>query len=305
MSEDKGDAGLTPYIEAAVELALQEDLGTCHLSASADLTTAFVVGEAGTAWARILARAPGTVAGVEVAEAAFRRIDARVRMERLSQDGARVEADQDILRLSGPAGAILAAERTALNFLQRLSGVATLTRAFVDAVAGTGARITDTRKTTPGLRRLEKHAVRCGGGVNHRMGLYDAVLIKENHAAAAGGVAAAVEKARRAAGDRGRPEVRVMVEAETADEVRSLVEAPAAARPDRILLDNMGLDQLRECVALARAAAPDIELEATGNVELATVRSVAETGVDVISIGALTHSAPALDISLLFVEART
>lgn len=305
MSEDKGDAGLTPYIEAAVEVALQEDLGTCHLSARADLTTALVVGEAGTAWARILARAPGTVAGVEVAEAAFRRIDARVRMERLSQDGARVEADQDILRLSGPAGAILAAERTALNFLQRLSGVATLTRAFVDAVAGTGARITDTRKTTPGLRRLEKHAVRCGGGVNHRMGLYDAVLIKENHAAAAGGVAAAVEKARRAAGDRGRPEVRVMVEAETADEVRSLVEAPAAARPDRILLDNMGLDQLRECVALARAAAPDIELEATGNVELATVRSVAETGVDVISIGALTHSAPALDISLLFVEART
>lgn len=301
MTDARKHGALDEHIAQVVERALEEDLGGVGLSAAADLTTAFVVDDMGSARARILARAPGIIAGGQVAEAVFRRLDGAVEVEVLTPDSSAAAPDQDVLAVAGPAGAILAAERTALNFLQRLSGVATMTRAFVDAVAGTGTQITDTRKTTPGLRRLEKHAVRCGGGVNHRMGLYDAVLIKENHAATAGGVAAAVARARGSAAERGMGQVRVMVEAETEDEVRALVAASAQLRPDRILLDNMGLDQLRACVAAAREAAPSIELEATGNMNLATARAVAETGVDVISVGALTHSAPALDLSLLFV----
>lgn len=300
MADGKCDNSMDGHVRAAVLRALQEDLGADQPSTQADLTTAFVVGDFGSAEARILGRATGTVAGLDAAGAAFRSLDPQIQIETLVPDGSPVEPDQDVMQLSGSAGAILAAERTALNFLQHLSGVATLTRAFVDAVAGTGARITDTRKTTPGLRHLEKYAVRCGGGVNHRMGLYDAVLIKENHAVAAGGVTAAVRLARLAATERRRSEVRIMVEAETADEVRGLAGSPSTSRPDRILLDNMALDQMRACVALVREVAPEIELEATGNVNLATVGAVAETGVDLISVGALTHSAPALDLSLLF-----
>ena len=191
---------------------------------------------------------------------------------------------------------LLAGERTALNFLQRLCGVATLTRRYVDAIAGTRARITDTRKTTPGFRLLEKYAVVQGGGVNHRMGLYDALLIKENHAASVGGVDAAIDQARQTAAHQGKTRIPIFVEAETLDEVHSLI--PHA--PNRIMFDNMPLEQMREGVHLIRQANPEIDIEATGGVTLDNVRQVAETGVDLISIGTLTHSAPALDLSMLF-----
>jgi nicotinate-nucleotide pyrophosphorylase (carboxylating) len=248
----------------------------------------------------VFSRQAGVIAGTEVARAVFRHLDHRTEVHVVRGDGDQVEPGQDLMRLSGPAVSLVAGERTALNFLQHLSGVATLTRTYVEAVAGTAARITDTRKTTPGLRALEKHAVRCGGGVSHRMGLYDAVLIKENHAAMAGGVVAATRRAREGARQSGQPDLRVMVEAESVEEVRQLVSEPADLRPDRILLDNMEMDDLRACVSVARQVAPTVELEATGGVSLDTVRGIAETGVDLISIGALTHSAPALDLSLLF-----
>ncbi len=276
---------------AIVELALREDLG---LDGS-DLTATWVVPAPAQARATIVARRPGVLAGLPVAAAVFSRICPQIQCTPLSEDGASLNPSQIVLELAGPARAILTGERTALNFLQRLSGVATLTRAFVDAVAGTSARITDTRKTTPGLRALEKHAVALGGGVNHRFGLYDAVLIKENHAAAVGGVGAALQLARQGATEQGR-RVRLMAEARNLDEVRSA----ASAHPDRILLDNMDLEQLRQCVHFLRRETPQIEIEATGDVVLTNVRQVAETGVDFISIGALTHSAPALNLSLLF-----
>jgi nicotinate-nucleotide pyrophosphorylase (carboxylating) len=279
---------------AIVDLALREDLGPEGI----DLTASWVVPAQAQASAAILARRPGVLAGLEVAMAVFARVSPQIRGEAKAEDGASLAPGQVLLELSGPARALLTAERTALNFLQRLSGVATLTRAFVEAVAGTRALITDTRKTTPGLRALEKHAVRMGGGVNHRFGLYDAVLIKENHAAAAGGVGQALRLARQAAREQGR-QARLMAEARNLDEVRSA----AAADPDRILLDNMGLEELRQAVHFLRREAPQIEIEATGDVNLGNARQVAETGVDFISIGALTHSAPALNLSLLFAGA--
>ena len=206
-------------------------------------------------------------------------------------DGDEVAEGQTLVRLQGRARSLLAGERTALNFLQQLSGVATLTRRYVEALSGTATRITDTRKTTPGWRHLQKWAVRLGGGVNHRMGLYDAVLIKENHAAAAGGVRAAIREARGQAAP-------IYVEAENLAEV----EEALAGGPDRILLDNMDAPTLHRAVALIRAANPAIEIEATGGYTLATVREAAAAGVDLVSIGALTHSAPALDLSMLFGE---
>lgn len=285
-------------VQRLAESALQEDLGTETISSASDLTTAFLVDPGVTASARIIARQKGVVAGLEVARAVFHCLDPAVEMDAAVADGAEVMPDQLIMHLSGSAAALLTGERTALNFLQRLSGIATVTRAFVDRVAGTGARVTDTRKTTPGLRSLEKRAVLCGGGVSHRTGLYDAVLIKENHAAMVGGVAAAFEKARRVAVASGHGDVRLMVEAETVQEVQLLMAAEV--RPHRILLDNMPLEEMREAVRVARDADPTVEVEATGGITLETVRAIAETGVDVISIGALTHSAPALDLSLLF-----
>jgi nicotinate-nucleotide pyrophosphorylase (carboxylating) len=254
---------------------LAEDVG------SGDLTSLSVVGEDATCEARVLLKAPGVVCGLAAAAEVFERLGAR--LEPLVEEGAILEPTE-VAGVDGPARAVLTGERTALNLLGRLSGIATLTRRYVDAVAGTGAVILDTRKTTPGLRSLEKHAVACGGGRNHRLGLYDAILIKDNHLRLAGSIADAVARAKQAG-------VPVEVECDTLDQVREAL----AAQADRILLDNMTLADLRSAVALAGGRTP---LEASGGVTLDTVRAIAETGVDFLSIGALTHSAPALDLSL-------
>ena len=291
----KGDSGLLEVVERA----LREDLGG-GLDPDADVTTRWTVGGAVEARARILSRGAGVAAGVRAAVLVFRRLHPRLSVDAALADGEALAPGDTVLHLSGPAAPILVGERTALNLLQQLSGIASLTRAYVDAVAGTRARITDTRKTTPGLRRLQKEAVRSGGGFNHRFGLHDAVLIKENHARAAGGVVEAVRRARAGAAGPGGDRTPIMCEAETLEEVRALVEAGPRGRPDRILLDNMARASMAECVRLVQTAAAEVETEATGGITLEGVRAVAETGVDWISVGALTHSAPALDLSLLF-----
>jgi nicotinate-nucleotide pyrophosphorylase (carboxylating) len=245
------------------------------------------VPEGAQARARIEQRGPGVVAGLDVAQAVFARIDPSLRFDRLGLEGEWREPGV-LAEISGAAASILAGERVALNFLGRLSGVATLTARYVRAVEGTGARILDTRKTTPGLRALEKQAVRAGGGVSHRSGLHDAILVKENHAVLAGGVG----EATRLALEHAPAGVKVEVECATLAEV----EAAAAAGVPRILLDNMTPDELRRAVEIAGGR---VELEASGGITLDTVRAVAETGVDLISVGALTHSAPALDVSLM------
>jgi nicotinate-nucleotide pyrophosphorylase (carboxylating) len=260
--------------------ALAEDVG------GGDLTTAATVPESARARAVVSQKAPGVVYGLDLAEMTFRKLDPQVYIERLAGEGVWRERGE-VLKLEGSARAILTGERTALNFLQRLSGVATLTARCVQAVAGTGARILDTRKTTPGLRTLEKAAVAAGGGTNHRAGLYDAILIKENHAALAGGVGEAVRKAAAYA-----PHVPLEVECRSLSEVDEALEAGAP----RILLDNMTLEELRAAVAHVAGRA---ELEASGGLTLETLRAVASTGVQFISVGALTHSAPALDLSLI------
>jgi len=260
-----------------VRLALEEDLG------SGDLTTDRIVPEDSTCTAELLLKEPGVVCGLAVAEAVFHALDPDIEFEPLASDGDRLDAPTALAKLSGPAGPILTGERTALNLLGRLSGIATLTRRFADAVEGTGAVVLDTRKTTPGLRALEKHAVRCGGGQNHRFGLYDGILIKDNHLKVAGSITAAVERARN-----GLP---VQVEAETLADVREALAAGA----DSILLDNMSPAELAHAVAIVEGRA---RLEASGGVSLETIRRIAETGVDSISIGALTHSARSLDVSL-------
>ena len=260
---------------------MAEDLG------SGDLTTEAVVPDGAQARARIEQRAPGVVSGLGVAQTVFERVDPSLAFEALAPEGQWREPGM-LAEISGLAASILAAERVALNFLGRLSGVATLTARYVQAVEGTGARILDTRKTTPGLRELEKEAVRAGAGVSHRSGLYDAILVKENHAAMAGGVG----EATRLALERAPAGVMVEVECATLGEV----EAAVAAGVSRVLLDNMGVEKLRRAVELADGRA---ELEASGGITLDSVRAVAETGVDYISVGALTHSAPALDVSLL------
>jgi nicotinate-nucleotide pyrophosphorylase (carboxylating) len=267
-------------IGEAVARALAEDVG------DGDVTTAATVDDHALARAMIIQKAPGVVFGLEAAEAAFTALDPEVGIERLAPEGEWREGGP-VLRLEGSARGLLIAERTALNFLQRLSGVATLSARYVREVAGTGARILDTRKTTPGLRPLEKAAVAAGGATNHRSGLYDAILIKENHAALAGGVGEAVRRARAAA-----PDLPLEVEARNLAEVE---EALAAGAP-RILLDNMSLADLRAAV---RQIGGRAETEASGGITLETVRDVAATGVDFISVGALTHSAGALDFSLM------
>jgi nicotinate-nucleotide pyrophosphorylase (carboxylating) len=263
-----------------VARALAEDLG------DGDVTTAATVPAEARASALITQKAPGIVFGLELAETAFRALDFEVEVQRLVQEGVWREGGP-VLAVQGRARALLSAERTALNFLQRLSGVATLAARCVQAIEGTGARILDTRKTTPGLRELEKAAVAAGGATNHRAGLYDQVLIKENHAALAGGVGLAVANARAAA-----PELMVEVECRTPAEVD---EALAAGAP-MILLDNMDPEQLRNAV---RQVAGRAQLEASGGVTLQTLREIASTGVDFVSVGAITHSAPALDLSLI------
>jgi nicotinate-nucleotide pyrophosphorylase (carboxylating) len=271
-------------VEEIVARALAEDVG------EGDLTTGATVPARARARALISQKAPGVIFGLAAAETTFRALDPEIELGRLCAEGEWREGGE-VLALTGSARTILTGERTALNFLQRLSGVATLTARCVQAVAGTGVKILDTRKTTPGLRELEKAAVVAGGGVNHRAGLYDAILIKENHAALAGGVGAAVRLAREAA-----PGLPLEVEARTLEEVD---EALAAGAP-MILLDNMSVDELR---AAARRVDGRAELEASGGVTLATLGDVASTGVQFISLGALTHSAPALDLSLIL-EAR-
>lgn len=281
---------------ALIAQALGEDLGSADFTADADLTAAWIVPADTRARAAIIARRPGVIAGLDVARAVFHRLDPAISFAARVEDGDSVAPEDTLIRLEGAARPLLAGERTALNFLQRLSGVATLTRTYADAIAGTPARVTDTRKTTPGFRLLEKYAVHQGGGVNHRMGLYDALLIKENHAASVGGVGAAIALARQTAARQGKTQIPIFVEAENLDEVRILI--PHA--PDRIMLDNMSLEQMHEAVHLIRQADSRIDIEATGGITLDNVRQIAETGVDLISIGALTHSAPALDLSMLF-----
>ena len=266
-----------------VARALLEDLG------SGDVTAEAVVPEDASGRATITQKEPGVVFGLDVAAEVFRQTGAGELEQRAGEAEWRDEVPEAVAGAAGPARALLAAERTALNLLCHLSGVATLTARFVREVEGTGARILDTRKTTPGLRALEKAAVAAGGGTNHRMGLYDAILIKENHAALAGGVGAAVRRARQA-----KPDLPVEVECRNLDEVREGAEAG----PDRLLLDNMNSDQLREAVAAARESGEAPELEASGGVTLETVGEIAATGVDFVSVGALTHSAPALDLSM-------
>ncbi len=264
-----------------VARALSEDLG------SGDVTTRAVVGEEATAVATITQKEPGVIFGVAAAEEAFRQCESSLATDRLTEEGQWRE-DGPVLRVEGSAAGILAAERTALNLLGRFSGVATLTARYVQAVEGTGARILDTRKTTPGLRELEKQAVRAGGGHNHRVGLFDAILVKENHSALTGGVGEATRRALAAAPNG----MDVEIECASLGEVDEALAAGAT----RVLLDNMTPDELREAVSRARGRATT---EASGGVSLNTVREIAQTGVDFISVGALTHSAPALDLSLL------
>ena len=264
-----------------IDKALAEDRG------DRDLTTEAVVEPGATARARIEQKEPGVLAGVRVAEMVFERIDPDLRWHAHAEDGDRQDSGM-VAELAGSAASILAGERVALNFLGLLSGVATLTAKYVEAVVGTGATILDTRKTTPGLRALEKEAVRAGGGVSHRNGLYDAILVKENHSALAGGVAIAARLALEAAPE----DIVVEVECATLEEVIGALDAGVP----RLLLDNMTPDELRQAVELTAGRA---ELEASGGITLETIRAVAETGVDYISVGALTHSAPALDLSLL------
>ena len=271
---------------ALIAAALAEDVGT------GDWTTLWTVPDGRTVSARIVAKAEGVLAGVRIAEAVFAAVDPALHVTPLLADSAGVTPGVEVLTLRGSARAILTAERVALNFLQRLSGVATLTRRYVDAVSGTSAVILDTRKTTPGLRALEKDAVRAGGGSNHRFGLHDMVLIKENHIVAAGGITAAVSAVR----EQNRLGLRVEVETTRPAEI----EEALAVGVDRILFDNMTVDELRRAVEMVRRSpAPGTETEASGGVDLRTVGGIAATGVDFISVGALTHSAPALDLSLL------
>ena len=284
-------AGVDPLsakeIRRAVLPALAEDIG------SGDVTTLAAVPETAQAQAVARAREPLVVAGLALAEAAFRELSAAVQVTRAAQDGQRVGEGKPLLLVAGPARALLSAERVALNFLQRLCGIATLTAQFVDAVNSTRAQILDTRKTTPGWRRLEKYAVACGGGRNHRLGLFDMVLIKDNHLVmlqneSPNAIAAAVQRARAE-----YPKLRVEVEADTLEQVEQAVAAGA----DIVLLDNMNLVQLRLAVQKCKDRALT---EASGGVTLASVRAIAETGVDLISVGALTHSARAVDIGLDF-----
>jgi nicotinate-nucleotide pyrophosphorylase (carboxylating) len=278
------DAFLSPLaIDMAVTRALEEDLG--H---AGDITSIATVPETAKAHAVMVARQAGVIAGLPLAVATFQKLSPDLQIHAYVRDGAAVAAGVHILTLLGPARAVLAGERTALNFVGRLSGVATLTNEYVRHTAGTKLRICCTRKTTPGLRALEKYAVRCGGGFNHRFGLDDAILIKDNHIAVAGGVRAVLERARAHAG----PLVRTEIEVDTLDQLREVLDTGLA---DVVLLDNMDIAMLTEAARLARGR---VVLEASGGVTLASIAAVATTGVDYVSSGALTHSAPNFDVAL-------
>ena len=278
-------AGLDPEgTWRIVRGALDEDLRY-----GPDITSAATAAQGAQAVAGVVAREPGVLAGVPVALAVLEAAGIPPEAAELrSADGDRIERGADVLRIRGPLRELLGAERTLLNVLTHLSGVATATRAWADALAGTGCAVRDTRKTTPGLRQLEKYAVRCGGGVNHRMGLGDAALIKDNHVAAAGGVAAAIAAVRAAA-----PGLPLEVECDTLDQVREALDAGAGL----ILLDNMGLAEMRAAAAMA-GRYPAARLEASGGLRLEEARAVAAAGIDFVAVGALTHSSPALDLGL-------
>ena len=273
------NADLPLEILAAIRVALAEDIGP------GDATTNSIVPAEAAMRGQIIAKQEGVIAGLDVAQAVYQRVDAEVDFQPQVDEGARVTNRQVLALVCGRTRSLLTAERTALNFLGRMSGIATLTRAFVDAVAGTKAVILDTRKTAPGLRAVDKLAVRRGGGQNHRIGLYDMVLIKDNHIDYAGSITLAVQRARA-----GAPELAIEVEARTLEEVGEAL----ASGVERILLDNMTLEMMEEAVRLTAGRA---KLEASGNVTLETVRKIAETGVDYISAGALTHSAKVFDVS--------
>ena len=278
-------------LEALIEAALAEDLGP------GDVTSEWTVPAGAGGEAVIVSKAKGIVAGVEAAAAVFRRFDPALQVISDREDGNPVEPGVLILTVSGSLASVLGAERTALNFLGRLSGIASAARRFTDAIDGTGCRVLDTRKTTPGWRALEKAAAAAGGAVNHRIGLFDMVLIKENHIRAAGGVRAALDGAIEPARTAG---IEVEIEVAGYDELeQALAGDTRGSRPDRILLDNMTVEELERCVRrVSGASGPRPRLEASGGVTLATARRIAETGVDFISAGAITHSAPALDLSL-------
>jgi nicotinate-nucleotide pyrophosphorylase (carboxylating) len=275
---------MKPTVIDPIDAALREDIG------EGDLTTDFFVSKNQQATARIIARERAIIAGTETAAEVFRRLDSAVEIALLRKDGGEVHPDETVIEVRGPARAILKAERVALNFLQRLSGIATMTRKFVDAAANQHVKILDTRKTTPGLRVLEKAAVVAGGGANHRFGLFDMVLVKDNHFAVTAGfdaVAKAVRKFHEA-----KPNVQIEVEADALDQVRAFLEIDGI---DVILLDNMKPAQIREAIALGK---DKVKFEASGGVSLKNIRQIAATGVNYISIGALTHSARAIDFSL-------
>jgi nicotinate-nucleotide pyrophosphorylase (carboxylating) len=291
-----------------VRKALEEDVGP------GDATSLATVSTTAAGHARIIARSPLVCAGLPLAQLVFREVDPAMKIEFLARDGDCVEQPRDVMRCRGRARAILAGERTALNFLAHLSGIATLTRRFVDKLAGTKTKIRDTRKTTPGLRMLEKYAVRMGGGTNHRVGLFDAILLKENHIALAGGVKAALDKAHAYASlqitpremsayealprtNRGCQDISLSVQIEVRDE-RELHEALEAGA-QAVLLDNMRPDEARRCVEIVRGSRTDCVVEISGGITLENARAFAETGADFLSSGALTHSAPAADFSLL------
>jgi nicotinate-nucleotide pyrophosphorylase (carboxylating) len=269
-------------VEQAVAAALAEDLGGVG-----DITTDAIIPAESQGEASIVARKTGVIAGLDLAEAAFKSLDLEARFTRVVVEGGKVEAGGTIVKVAGKTRALLTGERTALNFLGRLSGIATLTAAYVAAIQGTRAKIVETRKTTPGLRAFEKYAVRCGGGMNHRFGLYDVVLVKDNHIAAAGGLASALQKLRSRVGHL----VRIEVEVDTLDQLEDALNFPI----DAVLLDNMDVETLRKAVALVNGR---VVTEASGGVTLENVGEIAKTGVDLISVGALTHSARSLDSSL-------
>jgi len=278
---------ITAHVYQLISLALVEDTGAGDISAECFVPASRL------ARAEIHAKERGIIAGTEVAAAVFHTLEPKLKTEVLRDDGSRVERGDVVMTVEGPARAILTAERTALNFLQRLSGIATQTRRCVDAVAGTGAQILDTRKTTPGWRELEKMAVRAGGGTNHRAGLYDMVMVKDNHLQSAGRLdelQAGIDLARQR-----QPGVKIEIEADTLHQVSEFLSLRGV---DIIMLDNMSLDEMRECVALARTSG--VKLEASGGVTLERLPEIAATGVDYISSGALTHSVKALDLSLDF-----
>jgi nicotinate-nucleotide pyrophosphorylase (carboxylating) len=269
-------------VEQAVAAALEEDLGSMG-----DITTDAIIPANAQGEASIIVRKPGVIAGLDLAEATFKSLDPDVRFTRIVEDASKVEAGGTIANLAGKTRALLTGERTALNFLGHLSGIATLTATYVAAVEGTRAKIVETRKTTPNLRAPEKYAVRCGGGMNHRFGLYDAVLVKDNHIAAAGGLANALNTLRTAVGHL----VKIEVEVDTLDQLEEALRFPI----DAVLLDNMDVGTLKKAVASVKGR---VVTEASGGVTLENVGEIAKTGVDLISVGALTHSARSLDSSL-------